>query len=64
LNYYTKGWSQPASVIAWGVAPLVALFGAAYAIGGYAILVKKYNILWAAGPFVPGWIYFFHNYAH
>jgi hypothetical protein len=61
--YFVKGYKDPASIVAWRVAPLAAFWVLGAGIAGYAKFVKGYNILWFVAPFLPMWALIYHNYA-
>jgi len=60
--YLCKGYKEPASVIAWNVFPIAGFWSAAAGIAGYALFIKRYNILWAVAPFAPLWVYLYYNW--
>ena len=60
---FTKGWKEPASILGWHTVPITMMFLLGVGISSYALMVKKYNILWLVGPFVPLDIYLFGNWA-
>lgn len=57
-----KGFKEPASVIAWNVAPLGGLYVAAVSIALYARFIRGYNNLWLVAGFAPFWTYVLYNY--
>ena len=57
FNYYTRSFRDQAGLQSWNLAAILGLWGAAYALTGYALFVKKYNILWSIAPFLPGNFY-------
>ena len=59
--YFTKSWSQPATMFAWD-----SYIAASWALGaGSAVFgkfLKGYSIVWLAIPFAPCWIHLAYNY--
>ena len=62
-SYYFKNYKEPASLTAWKLYPLAAMWAATASIAGYARFVKGYNNLWLIGGFVPLWTYIVYQYA-
>lgn len=60
---YQKSVKDPAGIFAWNTPVLAVAYVACTALAGYALLVKRYNILWIAGPYVPFWSIVLYNYA-
>ena len=59
--YFTKMRSQPAGIYAWHslIAPM---WGFCAGYSAFALLVKKYSIVWIWTPFVPLWFLIYWNH--
>jgi hypothetical protein len=62
-RFYLKSRKEPASITAWNILPLGALWGIGAGVAVYAKFVKGYNILWFAAPFIPVWTYLLYNWS-
>ena len=61
-SYYTKGWKEPASILAWKKVPLGIYWALGAGIAVYAKFVRGYNMLWFVAPFAPMWMYLFYQW--
>ena len=61
--YFQKSFKEPAAVNGWNSIQLAGLWALGTGIAAYALLVRKYNILWVAAPYAPLWTYIFYNYS-
>ena len=60
---YQKSVKEPAGIFVWRGVVLTAAWGLCTGLAGYALFVKKYNILWIAGSYAPLWTLMLYNFA-
>ena len=59
---FQKSVKEPAGLFCWRAFSLAALWGVGAGIAVYARFVKKYNMLWFVGGFVPMWAMLYYNW--
>jgi hypothetical protein len=60
---YQKSVKEPAGLFMWRCNLLGAVWGACTLVAGYALVVKRYNILWVAGAYAPLWTVILYNWS-
>lgn len=62
-HFFVKSRKEPAGLVAWNTYQMGFLWVAGASIAVYARFIKRYNILWLPGAFVPMWTYALYNRA-
>jgi len=61
-SYFMKSPKEPAAIVAWKPCQLGLYWLLGAGISGYALFIKKYNILWTFAPFIPLWAYIYYQW--
>lgn len=61
--FFTKSPKEPARIFAWRWLEMGSLTAAGWGIALYALMIKRYNILWIVAPFIPFYSFAFYNWA-
>ena len=59
---FFRSRAEPALLESYHMPSLIGLWLFGASLAGYALVVKKYNILWTIAPFVPIWTTFFYQW--